>query len=92
MNNRYIYNNFYELLKLINILIEHNIKPYNIKDETYNPTLFDNNVDLFKQFIALSFAFISKNPTNLALIDIVIYSIGYILPKIPQKPPFLALF
>ena len=33
MNNIYIYNNFYELLKLINILIEHNIKPYNIKDE-----------------------------------------------------------
>ena len=46
MNNIYIYNNFYELLKLINILIEHNIKPYNIKDEMYNPTLFDNIIKL----------------------------------------------
>ena len=46
MNNIYIYNNFYELLKLINILIEHNIKPYNIKDETYSPTLFDNIIKL----------------------------------------------
>ena len=46
MNNIYIYNNFYELLKLINILIEHNIKPYNIKEKMYNPTLFDNIIKL----------------------------------------------
>ena len=46
MNNIYIYNNFYELLKLIDILIKHNIKPYNIKDEMYNPTLFDNIIKL----------------------------------------------
>lgn len=46
MNNIYIYNNLYELLKLINILIEHDIKPYNIKDEMYNPTLFDNIIKL----------------------------------------------
>lgn len=46
MNNIYIYTNYYELLKLINILIIHNIKPYNIKDDTYNPTLFDNIIKL----------------------------------------------
>lgn len=46
MNNIYIYTNYYELLKLINILIIHKIKPYDIKDDTYNPTLFDNIIKL----------------------------------------------
>lgn len=47
MNNIYIYNNdFFSLLYLINYLIKNNIKPDNIKDEYYNPTLLDNIINL----------------------------------------------
>lgn len=47
MNNIYIYNdNFISLLNLIDILINNNIKPYNIKNNLYNPTLFDNLIKL----------------------------------------------
>jgi len=47
MNNIYIYkNNFISLLNLIKLLINNNIKPNNIKDEYYNPTLLDNIITL----------------------------------------------
>jgi len=46
MNNIYIYDNFISLLNLINILISNNIKPDNIKDNYYNPTLLDNIINI----------------------------------------------
>ena len=46
MNNIYIYNNFYDLLNLINKLINNNIKPDNIKNINFSPTLFDNLIKL----------------------------------------------
>lgn len=47
MNNIYIYNNdFISLLNLINILINNNIRPFNIKDDNYNKTLFDNIIKI----------------------------------------------
>lgn len=47
MNNIYIYNDsFVSLLNLISMLIENKIKPYNIKNTLYNPTLFDNVIKL----------------------------------------------
>ena len=47
MNNIYIYNdNFISLLNLINYLIKNNIKPLNIKNSFYSPSLFDNLVTL----------------------------------------------
>jgi len=47
MNNIYIYKDtFISLLNLIDLLIQNNITPHNIKDETYNPTLFDNLINL----------------------------------------------
>lgn len=49
MNNDSVYiypNDFISLLKLFLILIEHNKRPYDIKDETYNPGLFDQVYNL----------------------------------------------
>lgn len=47
MNNIYIYNNsFISLLNLIRKLISDNIVPTNIKDESYNASLFDNVIRL----------------------------------------------
>lgn len=46
MNNIYIYNDsFISMLNLIDLLIQNNITPHNIKDTTYNPTLFDNLIN-----------------------------------------------
>ena len=46
MDNIYIYDNFINLLDLINILITNKIKPFNIKDKSYQSTLFDNLIKL----------------------------------------------
>ena len=47
MNNIYIYNNnLFSLLSLIIYLIDNCIKPYDIKNCDYNPTLFDNIIKL----------------------------------------------
>ena len=47
MNNIYIYNDtFISLLNLIDLLIQNNITPQNIKNTKYNPTLFDNLINL----------------------------------------------
>ena len=46
MNNIYIYNSFYNLLDLVEILINNNIKPSNIKNSDYSPTLFDNLIKI----------------------------------------------
>ena len=47
MNNIYIYkNDFLSLLNLIDLLIKNNITPNNIKNEFYNPSLFDNIINL----------------------------------------------
>lgn len=47
MNNVYIYDgNFNSLLNLINELLKNKIKPYNIKDNKYNPNLLDNLIYL----------------------------------------------
>lgn len=47
MTDIYIYNNdFISLLNLIDILIKNNIRPGNIKNEYYTPTLLDNIINL----------------------------------------------
>lgn len=46
MNNIYIYDNFFDLINLIDFLITNKIKPYNIKQKVYNPNLFDNLIYL----------------------------------------------
>jgi len=46
MNNIYIYNNFVDLINLINYLICNKIKPFNIKNNFYNPSMFDNLIYL----------------------------------------------
>ena len=47
MDNIYIYNNtFLSLLNLISYLNKNNIKPSNIKNTDYTPTLFDNIINL----------------------------------------------
>lgn len=47
--NIYIYDNsFICLINLIKYLIKNNIKPYNIKDNSYNPNLFENTITLKK--------------------------------------------
>ena len=47
MNNIYTYNNnFISLINLIIFLKENKIKPSNIKPIGYNPTLFDNTINL----------------------------------------------
>lgn len=47
MNNIYIYDgNYISLLNLILNLIRNNIKPSNIKDENYSPSLFDNVITI----------------------------------------------
>ena len=46
-NNIYLYNNnFISLLNLIFTLIKNNVKPLNIKADSYQPTLLDNIVNL----------------------------------------------
>jgi len=46
-NNIYIYkNNFISLINLIILLIKNKIKPLNIKDEFYRPSLLDNLINL----------------------------------------------
>ena len=46
-NNIYIYkNNFISLINLIILLIKNKIKPLNIKDNFYNPSLLDNLIKL----------------------------------------------
>jgi len=46
-NNIYIYkNNFISLINLIIFLIKNKIKPLNIKDEFYRPSLLDNLINL----------------------------------------------
>jgi len=57
--NIYIYNNFVDLINLIEYLIMNKIKPLNIKDNKYSPSLLDNLVYLkiqeknIKNFISL---------------------------------------
>ena len=47
MNNVYIYNDtFLSLLNLLDYLILHHIKPYQIKNSQYQSTLLDNVVHL----------------------------------------------
>ena len=46
MDNIYIYNTFINLLDLISILVNNNIKPNNIKSMNYSPTLLDNIIKL----------------------------------------------
>lgn len=47
MNNVYIYNDdFLSLLNLIVYLIKNNIKPFKIKNNSYNPTLFEQTIKL----------------------------------------------
>lgn len=65
MDNIYIYNNFYDLLDLINILINDNIKPFNIKPNNYSPTLFENIINLDLN-------------SNESIIDTIVKKIGYI--------------
>lgn len=54
MNNIYIYDgSFSNLLNLISYLLENKIKPFNIKITTYNPSLFEQiiNIKLKENFI-----------------------------------------
>lgn len=47
MNNIYLYNNtFSNLLSLICYLLNHKIKPYNIKTEKYSPNLFEQTINI----------------------------------------------
>lgn len=47
MKNVYVYsNNFINLLCLIDKLLKENIRPYNIKNKSYNSNLFDNVIEL----------------------------------------------
>lgn len=47
MNNVYTYDgDFLSLLNLIDYLIKHNVKPYQIKDSSYSPSLFDTIIPL----------------------------------------------
>lgn len=47
MNNVYLYNGeFLYLLNLIKYLCDNKIKPYNIKDDSFSPNLFDNIINL----------------------------------------------
>ena len=56
--NIYIYDNFIDLINLIQYLIKNRIKPFNIKSNLYIPSLFDNLIYLkldydTKEFIRL---------------------------------------
>lgn len=47
MNDVFVYNNsFVSLMGLVNHLIENKIKPSNIKNKEYSPTLFENIINL----------------------------------------------